>query len=107
MNKLELGKVSARKTGSFNMKTTTKIVQRMNKKEVFSSIASEVQIFQNLEQKESFLFVLGALVSRLISLKKAAEILEIEPELFLQLLDLMGIEFSYLETEDIAIERSW
>ena len=79
----------------------------MNKKEVFSSIALEVQIFQNLEQKESFLFVLGALISRLISLKKAAEILEIEPELFLQLLDLMGIEFSYLETEDIAIERNW
>ena len=39
--------------------------------------------------------MLGALVSRVISLKKASEIMEIEPELFLELLDLMGLEFSY------------
>lgn len=51
--------------------------------EVFKSIASEIQIFQNIEQKESFLFVLGALVARAISLKKAAEVMEVEPEVFL------------------------
>lgn len=79
----------------------------MSKKELFSEIASSVKLFQNIEQKESFLFVLGALVSRLISLKKAAEIMEMEPEVFLQLLDLMGIEFSYLSPEDVALERNW
>jgi len=35
-------------------------------------IASEVQIFQAIEQKEDFLFVLGALFARVISLQKAA-----------------------------------
>jgi predicted HTH domain antitoxin len=79
----------------------------MVSRETLQEIASNVQIFQKLEQKERFLFVVGALVSRVISLKKAAEIMEIEVEVFLQLLELMGIEFSYLTDEDIALERSW
>ena len=79
----------------------------MTQKELFSEIAAEVQLFKNPEQKENFLFVLGALVSRLISLKKAAEIMEMEPEAFLQRLDLMGIDFSYLAAEDVALERNW
>ncbi|MDJ0675709.1 MAG: hypothetical protein QNJ36_10075 [Calothrix sp. MO_167.B42] len=79
----------------------------MSNKEIFQEIASEIQLFQNIEQKESFLFVIGALVSRLISLQKAAEIMQIEPDVFLQLLDWMGIDFSYLSSEDIAIERNW
>ncbi|WP_293090639.1 hypothetical protein [Moorena sp. SIOASIH] len=58
-------------------------------------------------QKSNFLFVIGALVSRLISLQKAAEIMQIEPEVFLKILDLMGIEFSYLSSQDITIERNW
>ncbi|MEH2175956.1 hypothetical protein [Nostoc sp.] len=40
-------------------------------------------------------------------MKKAAEIMEIEPDVFLQLLDLMGLEFSYLTKQDIAIEKDW
>ncbi len=79
----------------------------MSNKEMFKKIASEVQLFQDTGQKENFLFVIGALVSRLISLQKAAEIMQIEPEVFLKILDLMGIEFSYLSSEDIAIERNW
>ena len=79
----------------------------MNKKEVLQGIASSVQIFQDVEQKESFLFVLGALVSRIISLKKGAEIMEMEPEVLLKLLELMGIEFSYLSPEDVSLERNW
>jgi predicted HTH domain antitoxin len=79
----------------------------MTTQEIFRSIASEVQLFKDVEQKEKFLFVLGALVSRVISLKKASEIMEIEPELFLELLDLMGLEFSYLSQQDVALERSW
>ena len=63
----------------------------MKNTELFQGIASEIQIFQNIEQKESFLFVLGALAARVISLKKAAEVMEIEPEVFVKLLDLIGL----------------
>lgn len=79
----------------------------MISKEVLKEIAANVQIFSDVEQKERFLFVVGALVSRLISLKKAAEIMELEVEALLQILESMDIEFSYLGSEDIAIERSW
>jgi hypothetical protein len=79
----------------------------MKNTELFQGIASEIQIFQNIEQKESFLFVLGALAARVISLKKAAEVMEIEPEVFVKLLDLIGFEFSYLSQEDVLIERDW
>ncbi len=70
------------------------------------SIASEVQIFQSVEQKEDFLFLLGALFARVISLKKAAEVMQLEPAELLKILDLMGIEFSYLSEEDVVLERS-
>jgi predicted HTH domain antitoxin len=79
----------------------------MASKQTFQEIASFVQLFQNVEQKERFLFVIGALVSRVISLKKAAEIMELDVEVFLQLLELMGIEFSYLTLEDVPLEKSW
>jgi predicted HTH domain antitoxin len=75
--------------------------------ELLQNIASEVQLFSTIEQKENFLFVLGALTARLISLKKAAEILNLEPEAFLKILDLMGLEFSYLTEDDIATEKNW
>jgi hypothetical protein len=69
------------------------------------NIAAEVQLFNTLEQKEDFLFVLGALMMRLVSLQKASEILNIEPDAFLKVLDLMNIEFSYLTGSDIQTER--
>jgi predicted HTH domain antitoxin len=73
--------------------------------EVFKNIASEIQFFPNIEQKEQFLFILRALFSRIISLQKAAEIMEMEPDMFIKLLDSMGLEFSYLSEEDISIEK--
>jgi predicted HTH domain antitoxin len=76
-------------------------------KEFTQTIASEVQIFQSIEQKENFLFLLGALLARVISIQKAAEIMELQPETFLKILDLMGIEFSYLSEEDVALEKNW
>jgi hypothetical protein len=79
----------------------------MTNTELLKGIASEIQIFQDIEQKESFLFVLGALAARVISLKKAAEVMEVEPEVFVKLLDLIGFDFSYLSQEDVLIERSW
>jgi predicted HTH domain antitoxin len=79
----------------------------MNHQTTFKEIASQVQLFQSIEQKETFIFVLGALISRLISLHKAAEIMEMDTEVFLKILELMGIDFSYLTVEDIALEKTW
>ena len=74
---------------------------------ITQAIASEVQLFQSVEQKENFLLLLGALLAKVISLKKAAEVMQLEPAEFLKILDLMGIEFSYLFEEDVALEKSW
>jgi predicted HTH domain antitoxin len=79
----------------------------MSSKEVLRNVASEIQLFNDIDQKETFLFVLGALFSRIISVRKAAEIMEIELDTFLELLDLMGLEFSYLMSGDVTIERNW
>ena len=71
------------------------------------TIASEVQLFQSIKQKENFLFLLGALLARVISLRKAAEVMQLEPGEFLKIINLMGIEFSYLSEEDVSLEKSW
>lgn len=71
-------------------------------------IAAEMPVFQAIEQKADFLFVLGALQTRLISLKKAVEVMNMEVDAFLQILDLMiGVDFSYLTEEDVALEETW
>ena len=75
--------------------------------EALQQIASEVQLFNTLEQKSNFLFLIGALTARLISLKKAAEILDLETDTLLKILELMGIDFSYLTEADIAQEANW
>ena len=67
----------------------------------FKDIASALAIFVEPEQKENFLFVLGALMTRLISLRKGKEIMGIDTEDMLQILDLLNIEFSYISSEDI------
>ena len=79
----------------------------MMNQELIQFISSQIQIFQVPNQKESFLFVLGALMTRLISLKKAAESMEMEPEAFLNVLELLGVEFSYLSDDDIELEKTW
>lgn len=79
----------------------------MMKNVLLKPVVLEIPIFKEIEQKERFLFVLGALVTRLISLQKAAEIMEIEPDMFLKILEIMGIEFSYLSSDDVLIEREW
>lgn len=78
----------------------------MNKK-LTQTIASEIPLFQNIEQKENFLFLLGALLAKVISLKKAAEVMQLEPAEFLKILDLMVIDFSYLCEDDVALEKNW
>ena len=74
---------------------------------IFKKIAAEIKLFLKIEQKQRFLFAIGALAVRAISLQKAAEIMELETDFFLQLLDLIGIEFSYLSEEDVSIENNW
>ncbi|HIK32249.1 MAG TPA: hypothetical protein IGS17_15480 [Oscillatoriales cyanobacterium M59_W2019_021] len=71
------------------------------------SITSELKLFKDIKTKENFLLILGALTARIISLKKAAEIMDMEVDFLLKLLDLMGIDFSYLSIEDVEVERSW
>jgi predicted HTH domain antitoxin len=75
--------------------------------EFLQTIAKEITFFNTLEQKENFLFILGALTARIISFKKASEVLNLEPEAFLKILDLMGIEFSYITEDDIDTEQTW
>ena len=79
----------------------------MVSKEALQEIAANVPIFPDVEQKERFLFIVGAIIARVISLKKAAEVMELEVEVLLQLLEITGIDFSYLTNEDIALEKSW
>ncbi|MGB3206949.1 MAG: hypothetical protein WBB28_18345 [Crinalium sp.] len=71
------------------------------------NIAATLPIFTDKQKKEQFLFILGALTLRLISLSKAAEVMNIDSEELLQILDLLGIDFSYLDEEDIEREREW
>ena len=41
--------------------------------ELAQTIASEIQIFQNIKQKENFLFLLGALLARVSCIFSIAE----------------------------------
>ena len=68
-------------------------------------IAKELPFFKSLDDREKLLGVLGALVLRRISLSKASEIMGMETEKFLGMLDAMNLEYSYLEEEDVEVER--
>jgi hypothetical protein len=69
-----------------------------------SKIVDEVPFFHDEKTKERFLLVLGALSARLISLRKAAEIMELEETTLLEIMEMLGFEFSYLEESDIGLE---
>ena len=73
----------------------------------FSHITNKVPYFKSEEKKREFLEVLGALVLRIISLRKASEILDIEEQVLLKILDDIGYPFSYLEDEDVEREKVW
>lgn len=70
-------------------------------------IARDLPFFKTLDDREKLLGVVGALVLRRISLSKASEIMGMEKERFLGLLDAMRLEYSYLEDQDIDVERKW
>lgn len=64
-----------------------------------------ISFFKTTEEKEKFLTVLGAIVARVISLKKGSELLGIDSSTLLNILDSMEINFTFLEEEDIEIEK--
>ena len=71
-------------------------------------IANELPFFKTMDDREKLLVgVIGALVLRKISLSKASEIMGMERERFLGLLDGMKLEYSYLEDQDVEVERKW
>ena len=79
----------------------------MDSLEMLSQISNKVPFFKDEEKKKLFLEVIGALVLRIISLRKAAELLDIEEQLLLKILDDIGYPFSYLEDKDVMIEQEW
>ena len=70
-------------------------------------IASKLPFFKTVNEREKLLGVVGALVLRQISLSKGAEITGMEKEAFLELLDAMRVEFSYLKESDVETEVKW
>ena len=70
-------------------------------------IIEQVPYFRDMIKKETFIAVIGALTARLISLGKASEILEVSRETLLEMLDNIGIEFSYLDDTDIEVEKNF
>lgn len=71
------------------------------------AIVESVPLFKSLEKKENLLVVISALGLRLVSLSKASEIMNMTKVGLLELLGALDIEFSYLSTEDIEVERDW
>ncbi len=72
---------------------------------MLENVARELPFFKQVGEKQKFLEVIGALSLRLISLAKASEIMGMSTEKFLTLLDTYGYEFTFLDADDIAIER--
>ncbi len=70
-------------------------------------IASGLPFFKTVNEREKLLGVVGALVLRQISLSKAAEIMGMGKEAFLELLNAMRVDFSYLEESDVETEGKW
>ncbi len=70
-------------------------------------IAKDLPFFKTVDDREKLLGVVGALVLRRISLSKASEIMGMERERFLGLLDAMRLEYSYLDDQDIEVEKKW
>ena len=59
-------------------------------------VANELPFLKSAKDKEKMLSVVGALALRRISLDKAADIMKMQRDAFLTLLDMIGVDFSYL-----------
>lgn len=70
-------------------------------------IILKVPLFKEKEKKELFLSIVGALSLRVISLRKGAELLELTEKSLLEMLESVGVSYSYLQKDDVSIERNW
>lgn len=70
-------------------------------------VANELPFLESAKDKEKMLSVVGALALRRISLNKAASIMKMQREAFLTLLDMVGVDFSYLAHDDVEMEKTW
>jgi predicted HTH domain antitoxin len=68
------------------------------------SVVEEFPLFNEKEEKERFLLVLGLLASRTVTLAKAAEILGMSRSEFSGLLKTIGFKYSYLDEKEIKEE---
>ena len=75
--------------------------------DVLKPIVEAVPLFKNIEDKEKFLIVVSALKLRLVSLAKASEIMHMTKTGFLELLESLDIDYSYLSETDIEVEKTW
>ena len=75
--------------------------------DVLKPIVEAVPLFRNIEDKEKFLIVVSALKLRLMSLAKASEIMHMTKTGFLELLESLDIDYSYLSETDIEVEKTW
>ena len=62
-------------------------------------------LFKTYGEKERFFKVLGLLVSHQITLEKAAELLELDVEKLVFILDLLEIDYSFLDDEETRLEK--
>lgn len=70
-------------------------------------IIEKVPLFKEKEKKELFLSIVGALSLKVISLRKGAELLELTEKSLLEMLESVGVSYSYLQKDDVSIERNW
>ena len=75
--------------------------------DVLKPIVEAVPLFSNIEDKEKLLVVVSALKLRLLSLAKASEIMNMTKTGFLELLEALDIDYSYLSENDIEMEKAW
>lgn len=68
------------------------------------SVVDEFPLFNQREEKERFLVVLGLLASRSVTLGKAAEIMAMSRPAFSTLLKSVGFKYSYLDDEEAKRE---
>ncbi len=75
--------------------------------DILKPIVEAVPLFRNIEDKEKFLIVVSGLKLRLISLAKASEIMNMTKTGFLELLEALDVDYSYLSDNDIEKEKIW
>jgi len=75
--------------------------------DVLKLIVEAVPLFRNIEDKEKFLIVVSALKLRMVSLARASEIMNMTKSGFLELLEALDIDYSYLTESDIEMEKTW